>query len=82
MKLIWEETTGYTFHSVETDDYALRILCAGLQLTIVNVGYRLAPEHPWPVPLDDCYAAVKWVSKTSVRPTIVLTSIDHTSGLV
>ncbi|OJT03163.1 AB hydrolase superfamily protein B1A11.02 [Trametes pubescens] len=63
---IWLHGGGYTFHSIKTDDYALRILCASLQLAIVNVGYRLAPEHPWPVPLDDCYAAVKWASSNSI----------------
>ena len=29
--------------------------------TIINVNYRLAPEHKAPCGIDDCYAAVKWV---------------------
>ncbi|KAI0666417.1 Alpha/Beta hydrolase protein [Trametes maxima] len=60
--LVWIHGGGYVFHSIETDDYSLRILAADLSLTIVSVEYRLAPEHPWPIPLDDSYAAVKWAA--------------------
>jgi acetyl esterase len=38
-----------------------RDLCAGLGSVVVHVDYRLAPEHPYPVQLEDNYTALTWV---------------------
>jgi len=36
-----------------------------LDAVLVTVEYRLAPEHPYPAPLDDCYAGLRWTAGAS-----------------
>ncbi|KAJ8454100.1 hypothetical protein ONZ51_g13224 [Trametes cubensis] len=58
---------GMCVGGVELDDYPLRCWCVRNKLSVVIVDYRLAPEYPFPIPVDDCHAALKWtVSNTSL----------------
>jgi acetyl esterase/lipase len=38
-----------------------------LQLVVVSVEYRLAPENPHPAPVEDCYAGLVWTAEHAVR---------------
>ncbi|KAH9900687.1 Alpha/Beta hydrolase protein [Cubamyces lactineus] len=58
--LVYIHGGGWTIGSIELDDYVLRGYCVRQKITVVNVEYRLAPEHPFPTAVDDCYAALKW----------------------
>ncbi len=51
---------GYVIGSYDMDDPLLDRWCPSLGLVGVSVEYRLAPETPYPGPLDDCYAALRW----------------------
>ncbi|HET6949490.1 MAG TPA: alpha/beta hydrolase [Acidimicrobiales bacterium] len=59
--LVYFHGGGWVIGSVETHESPVRALAAASGLTVVSVDYRLAPEHPFPAPLDDCLAAVRWV---------------------
>ena len=47
--------------SIETVDAMSRDLADRAGLTVVSVGYRLAPENPWPAAPEDAYAALCWL---------------------
>ncbi|TVY36269.1 Carboxylesterase [Lachnellula subtilissima] len=38
-----------------------------LDAVLISVEYRLAPEHPHPAPVEDCYAGLKWISENSSK---------------
>lgn len=52
---------GWVSGSIDLHDSTCRILAAEGDLVVFNVGYRLAPEHPYPAPLDDVDRALQWV---------------------
>lgn len=41
--------------------------CEETGLPIFAVEYRLAPEHPHPTPVGDCWAGLQWLSRNAVR---------------
>ena len=55
---------GYLFGSPEGSDPMNLHLASILNIVILSVDYRLAPENPIPAPLDDCYAALGGSTKT------------------
>ena len=51
---------GYVLGSYDMDDPRFDRWCPEFGIVGVSVEYRLAPETPYPGPLDDCYAALRW----------------------
>jgi acetyl esterase len=51
---------GWVMGSLDTYDGLARQIADRSGLRCLSVDYALAPEHPFPAPLDDCLAAVRW----------------------
>lgn len=56
---------GYVLGDRSMDDLRFDRWCPALGFIGVSVEYRLAPETPYPGPLEDCYAGLKWVHESA-----------------
>ena len=61
--LLYAHGGGWVSGGIDQHDSTCRVLAAEGDLVVLNVDYRLAPEHPFPVPLDDCWRALTWASE-------------------
>lgn len=52
---------GWVFNDLETHDAFCRYLAHRTGWALLAVDYRLAPEHPYPAPLDDVETAARWL---------------------
>ena len=59
---VWFHGGGWVVGSIATNDPTCRALADASGAIFVSVDYRLAPEHRFPIPLDDCYAATEWAA--------------------
>jgi acetyl esterase len=53
---------GFVLGNVDLEHAVCVELARGLGIVVASVEYRLAPEHPYPAGLDDCYAALQLVA--------------------
>jgi len=65
--LYWIHGGGYMFGSALTVDPRLNRWVETLDCVVVAVDYRLAPEHPYPTPLEDCYTGLSWTHRNAER---------------
>ncbi len=75
---------GWVLGTIDTADGVSRSLANSSGALVAVVGYRLAPEHPFPAAIDDCYAAVRWVAghapEIGVDPARIAVGGDSAGG--
>ncbi len=60
--LLWIHGSGYVLGNAQRDDRLCQRFTRELGITVAAVEYRLAPEHPYPASLEDCYSALTWLA--------------------
>jgi acetyl esterase len=80
--LVYAHGGGWTLLSIDAADVVCRHLAADTGCVVVSVGYRLAPEHPFPAAFDDTYAVVRWVAGGGLgwRPARLAVGGDSAGG--
>jgi acetyl esterase len=75
---------GFCIGSIGVMDNVARELAHCSGATVVSVGYRLAPEHPYPAGLDDCEVVTRWAlagaSRLDVTPDRVVVAGESAGG--
>lgn len=75
---------GWVVGDIDSYDAACAEIARGLDLPLVSVDYRLAPEHPWPAAPDDCEAAARWIAdapaELGLKPTGLVIAGDSAGG--
>ncbi|XP_077981753.1 arylacetamide deacetylase-like [Glandiceps talaboti] len=59
--IIYLHGGGMVMGSIDSYDETTRFLATTLKIKIISVGYRLAPENPFPIPLQDCFIVTKTI---------------------
>jgi acetyl esterase len=54
---------GWTVGSIAAADRLCRRLAVAADAAVLSLGYRLAPEHPWPASVDDSVATMRWIAR-------------------
>lgn len=75
---------GWVLGFIDLYDPCLTALAKSTNSVVIAVNYQKAPEHPFPIPLDDCYATLAWVVRNAkafnINPDSVGVAGDSAGG--
>ncbi|XDG05373.1 hypothetical protein ABKA04_004988 [Annulohypoxylon sp. FPYF3050] len=82
--VLWFHGGGMVIGTIELFSPTIAKLAVDSGVQIFGVDYRLAPEHPDPTPVEDCYAALQWLSthgaELGIDPTRLAVMGDSAGG--
>ncbi len=82
--LVYFHGSGWVILNIEICDAFSRALANRTGCIVAAVNYQKAPEHKFPIPLDDCYAATRWVfdnaGEVGIDPTRIGVIGDSAGG--
>jgi len=65
--LVFFHGGGWVLNNLDSYEQAMRSLANKGQFVVIAVNYQKAPELPFPVPFDDCYATLLWVAQNAEK---------------
>lgn len=68
--IVWYHGSGWVICNIEVNDVPARAIANRSGCVVIAVNYQKAPEHRFPVPLDDCYATLRWAAENAARLSI------------
>ncbi|MEV5576558.1 alpha/beta hydrolase [Spirillospora sp. NPDC052269] len=80
--ILWMHGGGFCVGDLDTTHNEALTLADTVGATVASVGYRLAPEHPYPAALDDCHRALVWLADQDIDPErIAVAGVSAGGGL-
>ncbi len=78
--LLWSHGGGYVLGHPNGEDSLCESFVKAANCVVISPDYRLAPEHPYPAAIEDCYAALVWMTRTAEELNIDLTRVAVGGG--